>query len=90
MPLNNPAGGLAYYEIVPVTVIRGGADATGWFEWDLSASIPANALYAEICGHTSNSAHHIGARVNGSALDRKIQVSTDDMTLSLTTGLDSA
>jgi hypothetical protein len=61
---------LKYVEIAPVSKTLGGGEGSAWTDWDLSATIPANALYAEIqCpGGTSLD---VGARKNGSAVDRK-------------------
>ena len=64
------AGPGSHVEIAsPAAVQCGGSSA--WEDWDLSATLPAGTLYADIVIVTV-SVDSVGARKNGSAVERKV------------------
>lgn len=90
MPISNPtlAEKLAFIEIVPVKKANPGAGDT-WYDWDLSASIPAGALYAEILGYTDSVGGLMGVREKGTATGRTVLPMADEVPGPFTTKLDA-
>lgn len=69
--------GLTYAEIAYGGSGVGGSTSS-WIDWDISAAIPAGALYAEISMRNRDAAEYLaGVRKDGSALDRYQYVSDD-------------
>ena len=82
-----------FTEIAPPTP-TGVTTPGAWEDWDLSASIPAGATYAEIqimCNRDSSNYTNVGVRKNGSALNRLITFATtsNSMLLTMTVELDA-
>lgn len=51
---------------------RANTPAAGWYDWDLSATIPAGSRVAFIfCGAGTATSSLVGARANGSSQDRR-------------------
>ena len=68
-------GGLTYEELDPPEW-GGQANFNTWEDWDLSATIPAGAKYAEIVFRSASASLKAGVRKNGSSVDRTIEHST--------------
>ena len=59
------------------TSVAGGSEST-WVDWDLSASIPVNAIRAEILSSNQTATPYVaGIRQNGSALDKTNHMNND-------------
>lgn len=59
---------LTFTQIQPVVETEGTGAA--WYDWDISASIPANTLYVLIeANNKQAAAASVGVRTNGSALN---------------------
>jgi hypothetical protein len=73
MGLGSISKGLTYVEITPVKVDKNAGGGV-WENWDLSASIPTGAVYAEIwCRASAGVCDQVGVRKDGSALVRYAQ-----------------
>lgn len=70
MPYGAPATAIGYTEITPL-VIDKAAGADTWVDWDISASVPGGAIYAEVSFCGASTGGYSGVRKNGSALERK-------------------